>query len=168
MTATDRASAVSCEGTAGALTPGDVHLVARTYYTPERAADHLTGHPDARRHPLGHIDGQTMTYLTGPRGIEVDMHTRPPRAGHIPWRDLEAALTRHATPATVRALVAAADAYRRHLGAWHRAAADPQRTAPVPYDAETGARLERAARDALDALLTPTQTQGDLFDLESA
>ena len=108
-----------------------------------------------------------MTYLTGPRGVHIDVHTRPRRAGHIPWRDLEAALTRHATPATVRALVDATAAHRRHLAAWHTAANDPWRTAPVPYDVETGTRLDTAARDALTALFAPTPTQGALFDLET-
>lgn len=150
------------------LTADDIDRLARRFYTPERAADAITGrHPDwARPSPAGGAGGGRR-YTTDRRGIWVRIHGDPPRAGHVPWRDLEAVLTRHATPVTVRALVAAADAHRQHLGAWHDAANDPWRKGPVPYDTETGARLAATARDALDALLAPASEQGALFDLET-
>lgn len=140
------------------LTAADITEFARRFYTPERAAAVFTGDREHARPSSSGAGGLGTFYNCDTRGMWA--HTGSPRrAGHIPWRDLEAVLQRNATPSTERALVDANTAHRRHVAAWTQAWLDHRYgpgggDGPAPtYDAVTGSRLRAAAERALADLL---------------
>ncbi|MFE9099774.1 hypothetical protein [Actinomadura geliboluensis] len=162
------AEVIGITGNEPPLTPDDVDAIARRYYSPDRAAAVLTGDRERALDTSCGGGNSEMFFMADQRGLWAHAGNDPRRAGHIPWRDLEAVLHRNATPSAVRALVDASTALRAHVSAWNRAWIEHRygpgsgEGDPPRYDADTGARLQATAHRALTDLLNGPR-QLDLF-----